>query len=485
MGTPGQLMKAFAGAFRRVGQAPYQLDGALSTSPTFQMRQRIDEAWIVVYGDDTLSGASLDGPPGAVAVDYAHDRHPGAGAYHVAYLTNPPAGQWTVRATGGGPGVAYAVIQRSGVFPTFLDPKTAPLGVPVVLTADVRSADGQPLKGGELPDGLRLQAEVEGRTIDLVDDGTRGDATAGDGRFSGSVTFGVLGDSPVTVRARNDVIDRSVRGTVNVSGFFRSRATGVSVDLGRLRHHSESCRPLLLDAEQQGTFAFELRALQSMPNGHRLEIRTGRGGVLAAGGRPLDLQPGETLEVCLATTRAVSSTASGDPWLELRPAGSQQAGVTIRLRWQVEGMTFWERWGWLIVGVLLLLLLAVIIYGYIKPFRFSKTLALVFVPDRQDLTEQSPQPLAQWRGVGIGWYATPGIPASQLSRLRPSPRRRREPRAAAGSTRVKAENGQTLYARTWMANGTDRPEGARSSRASPIALAIRGPSSAPRSGERE
>ena len=47
---------------------------------------------------------------------------------------------------------------------------------------------------------------------------------------------------------------------------------------------------------------------------------------------------------------------------------------------------------------------AVVVAGYVLPARFQPSLALVFAPDRDELDEQSPQPLRQWRGVGIGFY---------------------------------------------------------------------------------
>jgi hypothetical protein len=110
--TPAELMKAFAGVFRRVVQAPYELDGEVASVPTFRIRPQIDEAWVVIYGDDTLAEASVEGPAGTVRADSASDRHAGAGAYRVAHIASPPAGTWHVRVSGGGPGAAYAVVQR-------------------------------------------------------------------------------------------------------------------------------------------------------------------------------------------------------------------------------------------------------------------------------------------------------------------------------------------------------------------------------------
>jgi hypothetical protein len=456
--TPAQLMKAFAGAFRRMVQAPYELDNQVAAQPAFAIKPRIDEAWIVVYGDDTLTDAWLTGPGGTVRADFARDRHPGAGAYRVAYLTRPPAGQWTVHVTAGGAGAAYAVIQRSGIVPALVGPATALAGSSVPLVAEVRASDGQPLKGDDLPPGLTLQATVEGRTIDLADDGRGGD-TAGDGRFTAPVTFRVPGDAAVTIRARSDVLDRSVQGTVKVTGSFRYAGGPIDIDLGGLSHHSESCRPLTFTAEHQGTVPFDLRVLRSLPAAHRLEVRTARG-VLSPSGTALPVEPGDALTVCLVTGAARSSAADGEPWIELRPAGATETGVTLRLRWRVEGLSWWAVYGWIVLLILGLLILAFVIYGFIRPLRFTKTLALVFVPDREDLEEQSPQPVSQWKGVGIGWYR------DARAFLHPSYRVSGQGRGALaslhavrGGTRVKPEGGQTLYREAidgeWEAVGPD------------------------------
>ena len=74
------------------------------------------------------------------------------------------------------------------------------------------------------------------------------------------------------------------------------------------------------------------------------------------------------------------------------------------MRWDVRGLTFWERWGWLILLILGLLILAAIIYGYIWPNRFARELAVSFAPEYADLDDQTPQPLKQWRDIGIGFY---------------------------------------------------------------------------------
>jgi hypothetical protein len=444
--TPGELMQAFAGAFRRMVQAPYELDNTVEARPTFQIRPQIDEAWVVVYGDTSLSSAWLEGPAGRIEADFAQDRHEPAGAYRVAYLVRPPAGQWTVHVNGGGSGVAYAVVQRSGIAPAFLGPSTATIGSDATVVAELRGSDGGPLRGPDIPPDMRLTASQGANTIPLFDDGTHGDATGGDGRFSGVMTFGAPGDVRVNIHARSDVTARSVEGIVKVSGSFDYLGGPISVDLETLAHHSEACRPLPIDARQQGTLPFTVRGLQAIPSAHRLEIR-GPAGVGVANGAAIRVSPGDRLKVCLVTEDASSSEAAGDPWIELSTPGGRPSPIVVKLRWRVNGMTFWERWGWLILLILTLSIIAFVIYGFVKPWRFARTLALVFVPDQSDLVEQTPQPIRQWQGVGIRWYR------DARAYLHPNFRVTRKASGAvaslraapAGTTLVHPENGHALF----------------------------------------
>ena len=258
----------------------------------------------------------------------------------------------------------------------------------------------------ELLRDLAVTAELQGRTVRLVDDGTGGDAAAGDGRFTAPVTFRGSGKVPVRIHIRSPLVDRAAEAVVEVSGTFRYTGGPIDVDLGNLGVDSESCRPLALRAEHQGEVPFELVRLRRPPSGHRLEVRVPTG-VITPGGDAVLAKGGDRFEICLKTSRrAPSSLAAGEPWLELRVAGSEAPGhrVTLRLRWKVEGLSFWQRWGWLILGILLLLLLLFLIAGYVLPQRFQGALALVYVPDREELDEQTPQPVKQWRGVRIGFY---------------------------------------------------------------------------------
>jgi hypothetical protein len=402
------MMRAFADVFRRIADAPYEIDNRVADQATFEMKPYVDEAWIVVYGDDTLDSAAVQSPGGRVEADYAAERLAGAGAYRVAHVTRPAVGRWQVLARGGGADVAYAVVQRSSLGPVLLEPQRARAGQTVALVAGLQATNAQSvLTDPAVLADLNFTAEFEGRTLVLKDDGQGADAQAGDGRFSAEARWAGSGPVPIRLRAHGSVLDVFGHGQVEVVGRFSYRGAPLEIDLGTLGVAATACRALsLAQAEHQGYVPFELVVLRRAPAEHELSVRTAAGH-LTTNRAALAVAAGSPFEVCLTTgRRAPSSQAQGEEWLELRVAGATAADqrVTLKLRWNVQGLSFWQRWGWLILLLVALLTVAWVAGGFILPRRFARTLAVAFAPERPDLDEQTPQPLKQWRGVGIGFY---------------------------------------------------------------------------------
>ena len=402
-----ELMAAFADAFRRAVEAPFRADSRVAAKPRFEMKPEIDEAWVVIFGDTTLTSASVVGPSGEVMADFASDQQARAGAYRVAYLEKPAAGEWEVRATGGGPDVSYAVIERSSLGPVILEPRSVIAGVETPLVVTLRASEGgADIRPADLGEEVQMEATVEGRTVELRDDGVAPDTTAGDGRFAGTITLSQPGQAAVSVRASNSFIDRTTEGSIEVSGMFRYSGPPIALDFGAIKAGEESCVTLAFDAEHVGAVPLELKALEPLPSGHVLELRA-VGGATRPGGEALLIGPSDEKVLCLVTERrAPSSSGDSERWIELRMRGvnAPEAGVPFELTWQVEGLSFWELWKWWILGALALLILAFIIYGFIKPHSFPRELALIYVPELSDMEDNLPQPIRSWKGTGKGWY---------------------------------------------------------------------------------
>ncbi|MBT3222551.1 MAG: hypothetical protein HN348_26045, partial [Proteobacteria bacterium] len=399
--NPAELMKAFAGVFRRIMRAPFEQDGVVANRPDFEMKPNVDEAWVVIYGDITLSNAWLEGSTGKVQTDFAHDSLQRAGAYRVAHMTSPSAGQYTVHVQGGGPGAAFAVVQLADLMPVLLEPKEAVSGSEISLVGGIRSGTtGKLLTHPSIVDELTLSAKVDGQTVELTQVGS------GTGKRSAPHTFSQMGPVPVEVCVKSDLVDRCAEEIVQVSGHFKYSGGPLHLDLGTLNEDSESCRPLVFEAEHQGNLRFVLKELRSTPTGHHLEVRVPNG-VLEPGGQPVSVAPQEGWQVCLVTAKRTPSSSSNDELrlaIHLADSDVPHHHLDVHLTWQVDGLSWLERWLWLILTILSLAIAAFVIYGFIWPRRFPSGLALAIAADLEDLEEQQPQPITQWRGIGIGWY---------------------------------------------------------------------------------
>nr|VFK58066.1 MAG: hypothetical protein BECKUNK1418G_GA0071005_10021 [Candidatus Kentron sp. UNK]VFK68236.1 MAG: hypothetical protein BECKUNK1418H_GA0071006_10011 [Candidatus Kentron sp. UNK] len=406
--SPAEMMRAFAGVFRRIVDAPYEIDGLVSQRPRFRIEPNVDEAWVVVYGDASLTDAWLDGPSGRVATDYATDRWKPAGAYRVAHLERPRAGEWRVGVTGGGSDAAYAVIQRASLFPVYLGPRNAMVDIPITVVAGLVSAsDGPPISDPKLLDEVVMRFEWNGnKPIPLRDDGVFPDVAAGDGRFSGQAVFNNSGIINASVRARSRLFGKTTPVGIQVAGTFKHRGPEPHVDLGEMGLSQKQCKEFVIDADQRGDVPLELVSLKRLPSGHELFLRIDDLRLGVEEDR-IPVRANARFKVCLQTSaRAAASVFKDRPLLRLRVPDSEKPGhaVTIHLSWVVQGLSFLQRWiEWILTGIAVMTI-AFIALGFIVPHRFPRGLAVSFGPEWDDILDLQPQPVTQWKGTGIGFY---------------------------------------------------------------------------------
>ncbi len=394
-GSPQGIIAAFANAFRKIVQAPYRVDGRVAQNPTFSIKPHMEQVWVVIYGDASLGTASISNGGQTVQADYAADSYNGY-AYRVIYMNNPAAGNWTISAVGGS-NASYAVIQRSTITPKINVPPEVSPGTPFKLDITLQTG-GVDLGENDLPENVQVEAKVDGENVKIE--------KGADGHFTAMVTAKNAGAIQITAHAWNAYMNGTAKATVQAKGFFRYTGPPVAIDFGELRSGETVCRPLLFSAQQEGAIAFELRTLRALPSDHEFELRAA-GKSQSPGGSPLSLDPDETKQICLVTGRlAPASKANGENYVVLGVAGrtERESTVEIQTTWTVKPLSFWEKWGWLILLILAALLVFFIIYGWIKPNRFPTGLALQFAPAYEELDDQTPQPVKLWRGVGIGWY---------------------------------------------------------------------------------
>lgn len=408
--NPSEMVEAFADALRGVLGAPYKVHNLVQQQQRFTIKKGVSEALVVVVGDKSLTSAVVTGPGGKRwQADFAKDSFQNAGAYRVARIPKPTPGSWRVRVNGGGSGAAYAVIQRANIVPVLKSPKQAIVGAPTTIEVGLKTnAKGAWITDPELLASANLKAVIDGADVVLRDDGQGRDKTKGDGIFSGEYAFLNAGATVVQMQLVHDLSRWTAVDSVNVSASFEFVDRTATLDLGRLGVDEVACQPLSVRVKQKGVVEFNLELLgSSLPPGHELYIDTNAAGRLDPDKNTLPIKPNEVMRVCLATSsRAPSSSASQEKRLRFHVAGSAlpKHQLDIVLTWHVDGLTWLQRWLWLILTILGVLALIGIIYGFIWPKRFRRNLGFVFVEYYSDLNDATPFPMANAKGAGAGWY---------------------------------------------------------------------------------
>jgi len=145
--------------------------------------------------------------------------------FAVYTIVEPAGGDWTFRLTGDGRALARAVLRSrlrvSPIAPGPFHPQGRPMHIVTSLIEE--DPDGTPIKLiGEAtfsavirrPDGAREALDL------LYDDGTHGDATAGDGNFTGMyVNTDLAGVYEITLRGRKGTIPATGRLRVTAAPF--------------------------------------------------------------------------------------------------------------------------------------------------------------------------------------------------------------------------------------------------------------------------
>lgn len=407
--TPGELMASFAQAFRRIMGAPYQIDHLVEEQPNFDVQPKVETMWVVVYGDHSLESVTLTDAAGRThGADYAADSLPRAGAYRVARIDAPAPGRWQLETRGGGSGRAYAVVQLSSLAPSLQAPEEARADVETTLVAAITPRDepDTPIVDHDLIAEARIRATIDGTTLELNDRGEAGDALAGDGLFSGRFRFTHVGETALTLTLQSPLVEARGEAVVRVKGTLRVTGEPLDARLGEFAAGQSRCVTLAPKGEHRGSVPVRLHASGGVPFGHDLFVRLA-GERLDIDTAAIEWRAGAPLVVCLdVAASAPSSTSTGERLLTIAAVGGTDADqrLDVRLYWDVAGLGFWQRWAWLFLLILAVLVVTFVALGFVLPKRFPATLAINIAPEQDDIEEYPPQSIRIWRGVGIGFY---------------------------------------------------------------------------------
>ena len=407
-----QMMKAFADIFRSIIGAPYKLDAKIVDQPSFTMADNIEEAWIVVYGNIELSPTNLSHHNSdKIIYPNTQDSWPSAGAYQVFHLQNPLPGQWSIKTNNGmvnqDTNAAYAVIQRSSLSPKLVSPTTAMAGTEAAIVVGMFANNStNPISDTALLNETHVFIELEGRTLTLKDDGKGADKKANDGLYSTNYTFLNAGEINANIRAINSILDKTISSHFQIQGFIEFSQQRQHLDLGEVQLSETVCKQLPIPRNQNAILNLNLKATDKLPAGHKLFLKAD-GQPWFPQSRNLPISSSTIFEACLETTDTAAVFQSDNTkWLHLQSdlSNEPQHGIYIHLTWHTIGLTWWQRWAWLIWTILSLLGVAVIALGFILPSRFPKGLSITFSPDLDDVIELMPQTLVSYPGTRIGFY---------------------------------------------------------------------------------
>jgi hypothetical protein len=189
------------------------------------------------------------------------------------------------------------------------------------------------------------------------------------------------------------------------------------LDLGEIAAgtpFSETCKSLdfsASEAAQQHSWILELTGLEGC------DARPVLGFLNALGlpdrrplGEPLTVQALDpyrpALDLCLETSGCLGEDAPADVRLKITPATPQFADQAkeVRLTWKVTERSFLACYGAWLLPLLAILVVAFIVYGFIRPHRFPAHAAIRIAGSPSALKRQSAIGLVGLPGSGSGWY---------------------------------------------------------------------------------
>lgn len=397
------LVSAVADVYNRLLGSLRTDSGAISGDTAVALPGYVEQAAFLFYSDQPFQTARILSADGR---EIAGARYvgglPSGGHYAIVLAESPPAG--TYRLSGeGASAMYYAVIQRSSLTAKFLGPRETQVGTTVALTASLvvgRGSAEQIVTAADVLSGTSVRFSCGQLTVALQDEGQSGDVSPGDGVFSAMYRFEEIPAGPCHIDVRNRLVERRVPAEITVLG--RLELTGpASVNFGTITAGSSACRQAQFTGDIVGRFDLALNPSAALPSG-----------VYLADDRQRVREPGEVFAVtvdsnqrearlCIETGRGTAALNGASRPIRMTVSAPGSSPLTsIDLVVTVIPLTFWERWGWLIITLLVILLVAFVVAGYMVPPRFARRLALLVAEGVQELTAATPVGFSSVRGTG-------------------------------------------------------------------------------------
>jgi hypothetical protein len=278
-------------------------------------------------------------------------------------------------------------VESFNIIPHILQPKDATAGVATRVMVDVLRRDGSRVAPADLPPDLQLEASADATTVPLVRDSQ--------GLWAAEITFMSRGSIPLHARAFSKVyLDRTTTQMVEVRGEYEPGGGPYLVDFKTVKAGSPAfCVPVSITRKQEGPVSMSVEPPASFPAGVILELQ------------PPTVEEGRDANLCLtASADAPSSREARGAAARLVAKAYPGKQVPLVVRWDVQGLTWWERWRHLILILVGVIALVAIALGWILPHRWPRGMAIACAPSLAELDLQKPVPITTFSGVGIGFY---------------------------------------------------------------------------------
>ncbi|MBI1354240.1 MAG: hypothetical protein GC160_07830 [Acidobacteria bacterium] len=327
-------------------------------------------------------------------------------------------------------------------------PARAEVGDPLLLEVRARSEGG----GADKP--AYLDARVAGgASVQLRDDGTGGDRTAGDGVYSASWTPPAAGEVAIVVQPPPGVRGEPVERKLEALGKLSFSGAPPAVRLGPVGSGEEAAGKIdLSGAAVQGEVTLTVDTDLDLSNTELL-IETDAGWTNLHDNPSVRLRSDGRRQIGLRLAVAACPTACAPEQahtVTLRAPRADGSVVEIRAPLVVEvvGDPFLKcYWPWIAAAVSTLLG-AIVAYGYISPSRFGARDG-VQISQEADLSEGFFYPFRAQPGSGVGLYRDARLYLSSDYRL--SGRRVNvlaKLRADRGRVKIEPAPGQSLWRET-------------------------------------
>lgn len=419
------LVRTFAEIYNKILGSQSTQSGSLDTSRSVSILNYVEDAFFLFYSETAFDRPEIVRKGGATLLgDWLEGSVADKGHYRILHSVLPEAGEYVISPPQVGTNVQFALIQEFSLTARYVGPKEASVNENIELAAEMLAGPEGARKAvtsAEILQNSTMHFLCSGTRTELHDDGLPPDRVAGDGVFAGNHRFSDVPKESCKVWLKNQYVDIEVPAELVVGGTINLDGPG-NIDFGTVKAGQEKCLDIPMSGEVIGRFPVRFEPTNRIDD----EIRISVGGQKIGTTNPAEVEIAtseRTVRFCIdASAGAGAMDRRANP-VRLRPYVPGVGAFTLQgvdLQFEVVPLSFWERWGRLILTILGILGIVFIIAGYVYPARFPRNLGIVSSERVEDLGALSPTLLTKVRGGRGGFWRHAKVGVNDDGLLRPA-----------------------------------------------------------------